>query len=246
MQTAMSRQRTYGFLQINLPWWLPIMAFPMMLHANPAEDAWLEAPEDVHTATVNEGELRFLVRPPEQVVHAHHNQITLSSQSLNDGWAGLYQCHTNLDAVPAAEVVFRPGRMRHLKVEKARAIGRAWVEGHSVQLEDVAPGAELCLSGETQVVVTQPDGGFQVRNGPFMRRFLDGFYPMHVRLEIVLPPGDWALIHSQPSGQPGFAIVRTAEGLDVDAWFEGELRTEFHFAPVERENRINHKPGEPK
>jgi hypothetical protein len=218
----------------------------MTLHGNPADEAWLDAHQEAQTATVNEGALNFLETPPAEAVHAHHNRITLSRQSLQDGWAGLYQCHTNLDAVPAAEVVFRPGRMRNLQVEKVSAIGRAWVEGHSVQLEDVASGAELCLSGETQVVVTEPGGGFQVRNGPFMRRFLDGFYPMHVRLEIVLPPGDWALVSSQPIDQPGFAIARTAEGLDVEAWFEGELRTEFHFAPADSENRLNHQPGEPK
>jgi hypothetical protein len=220
------------------------MVFPVSLYGNPADDAWLEAREDVHTATVNEGELSFLENPPERAVHAHHNRITLSRQSVNDGWAGLYQCHTNLDAVPAAEVVFRPGRMRHLQVEKASGIGRAWVEGESVQLEGVAPGAELCLSGETRVLVPQMDGGFLVRNGPFMRRFLDGFYPMHVTLEIILPPGDWTLVRSQPPGQPGFEITRNARGLEVEAWFEGALRTEFHFAPAGSASGMHHKPRE--
>jgi hypothetical protein len=220
------------------------LVFPVALYGNPADDAWLDAHEETQTTSVNEGALSFLEQPPTEAVHAHHNRITLSGQSLHDGWAGLYQCHTDLDPVPAAEVVFNPGRVRHLQVEKVTGIERAWVEGVSVQLEGVTPGAGLCLSGETRVVVLQPGGGFQVRNGPFMRRFLDGFYPMHVRLEIVLPPGDWRLVHSQPPSQPGFKITRTAQGLDVDAWFEGELRTEFHFAPAGHKNRMNQKPGE--
>jgi len=239
----MRTQATHGLIRHRAAGWvlglifLPV--FPVALYGNPADDAWLDAHEEAQTATVNEGMLSFLEQPPAETVHAHHNRITLSRQSLHDGWAELYQCHTDLDAVPAAEVVFNAGRVRHLQVEQVTGIGRAWVEGVSVQLEDVTPGAKLCLSGETRVVVPQPDGGFLVRNGPFMRRFLDGFYPMHVTLEIELPPGDWALVRSQPLGQPGFEIVRHAHGLDVEAWFEGELRTEFHFAPTGSENRIN-------
>ena len=237
-------QETDGFFGHCSVGWMLVLVFPMALYGNPADDAWLDAHEEVQTATVNEGVLRFLEQSPAEAVHAHHNRITLSRQSLDDGWAGLYQCHTDLDPVPAAQVVFNAGRVRHLQVEKVTGIERAWVEGVSVQLEGVNPGAELCLSGETRVVVPQPEGGFLVRNGPFMRRFLDGFYPMHVRLEILLPPGYWTLVRSQPPGQPGFEIVRHAHGLDVDAWFEGELRTEFYFAPANSENRMNHQPGE--
>ena len=224
--------------------WLIALVFPVALYGNPADDAWLDAHDEALTTSVNEGELAFLEQPPAEAVHAHHNRITLSGRSLNDGWAGLYQCHTDLDPVPAAEIVFNAGRARPLQVEELAGIERAWVEGVSVQLQGVAPGARLCLSGETRVVVPQPDGSFLVRNGPFMRRFLDGFYPMHVRLEIVLPPGDWTLVHSQPAAQPGFEITRTAQGLDVDAWFEGELRTEFNFTPAGSGNRMNRNTEE--
>jgi hypothetical protein len=220
------------------------LLLPVEVYGNPADDAWLDTNEEAQTADVNEGALTFLDQPPNEAVHSHHNRITLDRLSLEDGWAALYQCHTGLDPVPAAQVVFRPGRMRHLKVERASGIGRAWVEGPSVQLEDVEPGASLCLSGETQIVFPQPGGGFLVRNGPFMRRFLDGYYPMHVRLEIELPPGDWELVDNRPTGQKGFAVTRTPQGLDVDAWFEGELRTEFHFVPAGGGNRMNHETGE--
>ena len=80
-------------------------------------------------------------------------------------------------------------------------------------------------------VVTPADGGFFVRNGPFMRSFLDGYYPMHVTLEVVLPPGEWQLFSTRPASQPGFEVQYRAGMVRADAWFSGMLRTEFHFLP---------------
>lgn len=206
------------------------------MHPAPAGDdieEWLDSQEEFNPDAVNEGELEFIGVPPSEPVHTHQNRITATPQSLRDGWAALYQCHAHLDPVPAAEIVFNEGRIRKLRVERATGIGRARAAGVSVQLEDVSPGAELCISGETRVIVPQPGGGFLVRNGPFMRRFLDGFYPMHVILDIVLPEGAWMLAHASPAAQPGFEITRTAAGVRADAWFSGELRTEFHFLPAD-------------
>jgi hypothetical protein len=154
-----------------------------------AADEWPDFPEDFDASVINEGELEFLASPPDEPVHTHHNRIILTATSLADGWAALYQCHTRLDPVPAAQIVFHAQRIRRLQVEKSTGIGSAGVHGPSVQLEAVSPAAELCLSAESRVVVPQPGGGFLVRNGPFMRSFLDGYYPMHVILEISLPPG---------------------------------------------------------
>lgn len=196
------------------------------------DDAWFDVEEDIDFSAVNEGELTFLDVPPAEPVHAHHNRITLGADSLRDGWGGLYQCHNHLDPVPSAEVVFNAGRVRHLKVDSSEAIGRAWVEGHSVQLEDVQRGARLCISAQSRVLVPEADGGFTVRNGPFMRRFLDGYYPMHVTLDILLPPGAWVLAEQSPGPQPGFEIIWTGGRIRVDTWFSGELRTAFRFVPA--------------
>jgi hypothetical protein len=198
--------------------------------ADNAVEAWLDEP-DFDPALVNEGELSLHPEPPSEPVHAHYNRITLTTDSLRDGWAGLYQCHTHMDAVPDAQVVFRPGRIRGLEVASTVAIGQARVDGHTVQIKGVEHGAELCLRAESRVV-TPADDGFFVRNGPFMRSFLDGYYPMHVTLEIVLPPGEWQLFGSRPASQPGFEVQYTAGRVTADAWFSGELRTEFHFLPA--------------
>lgn len=208
----------------------PVLCGGVSLPAG-AADEWPEFPDDFDTSAINEGELEFLASPPDAPVHTHRNRISLTAASLVDGWAQLYQCHTHLDPVPAAEIVFRPGRIRQLQVERHAGIDIVRVEGNSVQLETVTPAAELCLSAESRVVVPQPDGGFLVRNGPFMRSFLDGFYPMHVILEISLPPGRWTLVRSEPAPQPGFTVGYHAGMVSVAAWFSGQLHTGFYFAP---------------
>ena len=187
---------------------------------------------DADTDRVNEGALVLLAVPPGGPVHAHTTRITLSPASLRDGWAQLDQCHTDLDEIARAQVVYRPGRVRNLEVVSTRGIGQARVEGASVQLEDVSSAASLCVRAESRVVHRLAADRFAVRNGPFMRRFLDGFYPMHVTLDIRLPPGDWQLVESVPAVQPGFTVVQDDHGLVAEAWFEGRLETEFHFMPA--------------
>jgi hypothetical protein len=201
-----------------------------------ATDAEFDAafPPEAETGHVNEGALEFLASPPPGRAHAHSNRITLTASSLQDGWASLYQCHDNLDSVSSAQIVYNSERIRKLQVASVAGIGHARVEGHTIQLEDVSDTAGLCIHAESRVVHPLSAGRFVVRNGPFMRRFLDGYYPMHVTLEIRLPPGDWTLEQSLPAAQPGFAVTRRPDGIEADAWFEGKLVTEFYFTPADR------------
>lgn len=183
------------------------------------------------TAAVNEGALVFLDTQPDRPVHTHANLITVTENSLVSGWAGLFQCHRHLDPVPDIQIVFNEGRVRNIRVDRYAGIAKAWVEGNSVQLMDVEKGAEICLSAETKVVEMQAGGRFSVRNGPFMRNFLDGYYPMRVRLEIYTPPGEWQLTGSRPAAQPGFTVSYNGVRLLADALFEGRLETRFEFMP---------------
>lgn len=201
--------------------------------AGPAAEFEAAFPPEAETGDVNEGTLDFLATPPQDKAHAHSNRITLSAASLQDGWARLYQCHTNLDSVPVAQIVYNSERIRQLQVASVAGIGHAWVEDHTIQLEDVSETASLCIQAESRVVHKLPAGRFMVRNGPFMRRFLDGYYPMHVTLQIRLPPGDWLLEKSVPVAQPGFAVQRGENTIEADAWFEGKLVTEFYFMPAD-------------
>lgn len=188
-----------------------------------ARDLSFESAHDV-----NEGVLHFLERKPERAIHHHQNQIRIDAGSLESGWVELSQCHDNLDAVPRAQITFREGYVRDLRVLSASRIERAWVEDASVQLINVAPGARLCLSAQTRALRQAGNGYYTLSNGPFMRKFLDGYYPMQVTLDILYPPG-LRLLDIEPPAQPGLQIDTQAGVIRIDALFEGELKTLIQF-----------------
>jgi hypothetical protein len=189
--------------------------------------------DEADVSHVSRGELAFLSEaPPGRPVHHHRNRIIIHDSSLDDGIATLEQCHEHLDAVPRAQVLYNEDRIRGLAIEHRKHIGEAWVEGASVQLRDVERGAELCVSARTRALETHENGGYVIRNGPFMRQFLDGFYPMRVSLEIELPPGKLRFDGISPAEQSGFRVSHDAGGIRVDTYFEGRLHTEIRLAPL--------------
>jgi hypothetical protein len=212
--------------------------FPLLLGADLAVGA-VAATEDerdgfvddleARIARVNEGALEFLSEPPAQPVHHHQNILTLDDASLEHGWARLDQCHEHLDAVPRAEVTFREGFLRNLVITESSHIRKAWVEGDTVQLEGVEHGARLCLKAESRVLSHNEDGSYSVRNGPYMRRFLDGYYPMRVSVEVRYPCSRVRLTSLSPPAQDGFRVTQAPCRVYLDAWFRGRLRTELRF-----------------
>jgi hypothetical protein len=204
------------------------------LPAQAVEDDWPDGFDDepdlmALTAAVNEGELEFIPAADAVGAHAHRNHIRITNDSLEQGWVGLEQCHENIDAVPAAQILFRNGGVRKLEIASSNNIGKAWVEGHTVQLEDIAKHATLCIRGESQALYRLGDGHYRLRNGPYMRRFLDGYYPMRVALNIDYPADRIRLVSQSPTNQPGFDVHQREHSVDVNATFEGRLVTCFDF-----------------
>jgi hypothetical protein len=182
-------------------------------------------------ADINEGELRFLVEPPAEPVHVHDSQVTVTADSLESGWVRSRQCHYRLDQVAALEVVFNPGRVRGLRIERAENIGRARVVGASVQLENVGRNAVLCLANETHALTRLPDGSYEWRGGPYMRRFLDGYFPMQVKLALEYPPARLRLQSLEPPELRLKAVQQSGQ-LRLESFFEGRLIIAVRFAPL--------------
>ena len=67
-------------------------------------------------------------------------------------------------------------------------------------------------------------------NGPCMRRFLDGYYPMQVSMRVRWDMPELRFVDINPKVQPGFALTRQANEVAFDAIFEGELRTRIRFS----------------
>lgn len=198
------------------------------LAAGDDDDWWRDQPQE-RALAVNEGELVFLDQPPAKAVHHHANRVLITQATLQNGWAHLEQCHKNLDPVAELQIVFNPERVRKLVIRDIRNVGKAWVEGASIQLQDIQRNALICLSAETRSLESQGAGIYTLRSGPFMRRFLDGYYPMHVTFEVDYPD-DITLVDASPGDQPGLKLTRDERHIVLDAWFEGRLTTRFQFS----------------
>jgi len=199
-----------------------------LIHSSDQQDEFLgEFAPDV--SGVNDETLVFLTEPPGKLVHHHQHWITANPTTLDDGWVTVRQCHHHLDPVALSQITFRKGRVRELKILSSDRIGRVWVEADSIQLEDVEKGASLCLKGELRLVTKLDRGGYLLRSGPFMRRFLDGYYPLRVSYELDYRDLELELAAYTPSDQAGFQTIRTPVQFGFDAWFEGRLDLNLIF-----------------
>jgi hypothetical protein len=197
---------------------------------NSEDDDWFLDEES--TDHVNEGELHFLETAPDPAVLHSESRIRITPASLESGWVDLLQCYRNLDAVPKIEVVFDYREMRGLAVVAKRGVGKATVSGQSVQLEEVSKQASLCIEAQVRNLYRQADGSYLLRNGPYMRKFLDGYYPFRVTLEVSYPQELVRFVRISPQARPGFRVESEAGRIAFDAWFEGRLSTGIHFLPA--------------
>ena len=196
------------------------------------EEAWDEPPTEV-----NEGVLEFLTIAPPKPVHHHQNLIRIKPSSLQDGWVEMQQCHSHLDPVPRLEIVYHPQRIRNIRVVSYRNIGTARVEGPSLQLSDIGPAAEICLTADSRALHILDNGALQLRNGPYMRRFLDGYYPMRLSLEVHYPPSRLRFNGQRPLPEAS-TLNSPPEGVfKWSGWFTGRLSTEIDFVTTDRSEK---------
>jgi len=64
-----------------------------------------------------------------------------------------------------------------------------------------------------------------------MRKFLDGYFPMRVSIDIKLP-ANLSFVAIEPVEQKGFKVIKEKQSLHLDAWFEGRLVTRIRFKLV--------------
>ena len=192
-------------------------------------EEWLELDEKTSIEDVSEGELRFLTEAPAKPVLHSLNKLTVFVSSLDDGWVAMSQCYQNLDPVAEAEVIYDYKSMRDLKIVKHKNIGATQIIGHSIQLTNVQKKAELCVMAMVRILYQNADGSYSLINGPFHRKFLDGYYPYHLTLEVIYPVSSLKLKHTLPAEQPGFNVKKQDGKLLLDCLFEGILNVEIVF-----------------
>lgn len=185
---------------------------------------------EAQAAAVSDGELRVLDAAPDKRALRTTNRLTVTDDSVRTGWVELYQCQGDLDALPSVEITYRYQTVRDLRVVSTRHIGGARVEDQTVQLDDVADGAEVCVRAAVQVLKATASGGFEIRSGPFYRRFLDGYYPVHLDYRLVYPPDLLHLEGLDPGAAQGFAVAGEPGEVHLSGWFEGKLALRVTFS----------------
>ena len=207
--------------------------FTSLIHAkeflSPEElENWFNSDDELPTTKVNGGQLKFLAsKPTKKTFHSVIN-VTLNQNSIDNGWVTLTQCYKNLDPIRRTAIVYRKNLLKDLTVISSTNIKTAEVSGNKVFLQDVAKNASLCVSLKSRTFYQNKDLSFSLVNGPYHRKFLDGYYPYHLNLNVHYDP-TLKFKYSLPKSQPGFDIKQQSNSLLIDTLFEGRLKTEFRF-----------------
>ena len=205
-----------------------LLVFNLNIFAEPTQseiDAWfnndkLDFPEEV---TVQGKQLQFISKPKKQNVPLTEKTYRISDNSITTGWVVIEQCYYNLDPVPRLEVVYNYQHMRSLQVTQQRHVGKLWIEDQSVQMEDLTRGASVCTSAEVNILRHTNKDVYLLLAGPFKRKFLDGYYPMHVKLNIHFPDKQLFLHEMYPTAAPGFLVTHKNGLIQIDTHFTGEI-----------------------
>jgi len=196
---------------------------------------WLESEAEHPTQNVNEGQLEFISVVADKAEHEQSMQIAVTEETIDSGWAVIKQCHKNLDQVEKLEIVFHRHRVRNLQVLNYKNIGKAWAVVDRVKVRNIQSGSFICLQAES--LIFRENAGqarsrtYEMVNGPFMRRFFDGYYPLTLSLDISYPVDRLRLVSVSPEAQPGWKIRYDAGRIFLNGRFEGKLSTRIRFSP---------------
>jgi hypothetical protein len=216
---------TSGFL-IVLHWVLVLPFFASHI-------AFAQSPDEFDLIDINEGELHFLPSPPAEPPHEQSIHISVNRASLKEGWVTVKQCHYHLGNIGALQIVFNKDRVRNLEIVQAESVGRAWVEGPTVQLTEVTKKSNICIVSENRSLRISPQrDSYEWHGGPYQRRFLDGYFPMHVKIAIDYPANLLQLATIEPGTLKLRAVTQPGH-IRLNALFEGRLDVLVRFEKQE-------------
>jgi hypothetical protein len=181
-----------------------------------------------------EGQLRFLPERPDPEAYRYEASATIDALSLQTGVISLRTCHWQLDPNRRVVVAFNRERVQHIEILESTGVGRAWVEGHRVELADVRRGGHVCIGLRSQALESTGEGRWKLHAGPLMRRYLDGYLPMDAKLSLKWPSGLLAVEQTQPAPQPGVRLTEAADGATLDITFAGRMSATWDLRSARR------------
>ncbi len=174
-------------------------------------------------------DFRPITRPLDRPAFYHSKRLTVTEESLADGWVENLQCHRHFSRTKSLDVVFPPGKIRSIEITETEGIGAIETGGHGVSLQDVGPNSRLCFRSEIQVLHRNGGDDYQLRAGPFYYRFLDGYFPTEVRLLVRFPASLLAVRSVSPQHGSGVQVVHDDGTIHVSSVFEGKLWVNIVF-----------------
>lgn len=178
---------------------------------------------------INDGNLVFLHSQPKLAPHEAVHQIVISKQSLQSGWVGMAQCYTGLEQMPAAQILYRKAGVRNLKITQSENIGQSWVEKNSVQMTNIGKQARICTLSEIKALQKLDGQRYVLKTGPYRRKFLDGYFPVHLVLNIKNHSGLKVLDYTPCDKKPCKPLYQQGDQLKYEALFEGVLRFRLYM-----------------
>jgi len=220
---------TLNIIVILISNFIILSSLPAKEFLSPEElEKWFNSDDELPTSKVNEGELSFITSNTKKNIFGSVITIHVDQNSIDEGWTKLTQCYSNLDPVPRTAVVYRKNLIKDLKVLSSKNIKSTKVSENKVYLHDVKKQASLCIGATARNFYQNEDKSFSLVNGPYHRKFLDGYYPYHLKLNIHYSP-KLKFSFNIPKQQPGFLVKQNSSSLLIDTVFEGRLKTEFRF-----------------
>lgn len=207
------------------------LLIPVILAAAdpPLDESWLDEDGESQALRVNEGQLNFIDPIHDQSILYSDTHLWITSESMQTGWVKMRQCYRHLDRVARTDIVYAYREMNNLQVTRSKQIAQVRVKPHAVELEDVGKGAELCVQAKVRILQRLSDKTYSMQNGPYHRKFFDGYYPYHVGLTVHYSSNKLQLKRVEPRPQDGFYVTEKTGILSIDSWFEGELRIGLEF-----------------
>ncbi|MDH5394243.1 MAG: hypothetical protein OEY11_13735 [Gammaproteobacteria bacterium] len=193
------------------------------------EERWLNSDIDSDTSQVNEGKLEFILERQKRAVMHSANTLIINKKSIDDGWVALQQCYRHLDKLAELDITYQYRFIKNLSIISKRNIDSAVIKDQGIMLKNITDNSELCVSAEVRIFYQNPDLSFSLVNGPYHRRFLDGYYAYHLSLTVLYPDELLRFKATQPVDQPGFKVIHAAKSIIVDTHFKGILNTEVIF-----------------
>lgn len=186
----------------------------------------LDMPEE---ATVQDEVLRFILNTNKKNIPVTEKTYRININSLKTGWVVIEQCYRNLDPVSQLEVVYEYQQIRKLEVTHQHLVGKLWIAGQTIQMENLSKGASVCTRAEVKILRHANKDKYLLLAGPFKRKFLDGYYPMHVKLNIQYPADRLILNEMFPEAAPGFNLTHNNGLVKIDTRFTGKLYLAMSF-----------------